>query len=213
MSFETSQVSYQLVTSLYYSYCKAGKLSIFDIGGSLGSTYYQSQSLFQKEFYEYWNVIEQNHYVELGKKDYTDEKLKFISVLPKSLGSNSFIILSSVLQFLEHPFKLLEQITRIGAKYVLIDKTPISTDGRNYLSIQKVYPPIYDASYPAWHLSEREILKAFLNYQNIDSFNSHIGVVNQTIHFSSTYKGYFFVKNDWIKSLSRKNIPIENNEG
>ena len=194
MVFDNPQVSYPLLTALYYVYSKLGKINVYDIGGSLGSSYFQLQHLFSKEYLSAWHIIEQQHYIEIGNRQYADNLLSFLPTLPDKLESNSIILLSSVLQFIEEPYKLLQDLMSRSAPFIIIDKTPFSTDNNNHLCIQTVRPPIYNASYPTWHLSKKETLQCLSGYKLIDAFDAHPGVVNTGEHFTSTYKGFFLKK-------------------
>ena len=193
--FNSPQVSYQLLTALYFAYTEKGPLNVLDIGGSLGSTYFQTKHLLDRKCIDSWNIIEQPHYAILGNREYADEKLSFSSSVDELLlvrEKMDFVIFSSVLQFIETPGQFIQRIIDKTPSFILIDKTPISTDGETHLSIQRITPPIYDASYPAWHFSQDELLDSFKGkYQLIDQFDTHIGITNTIESFSSTYKGFF----------------------
>ena len=54
-----------------------GVLSVLDFGGSLGSTYYQNKKFLDSLDDVSWNIVEQKHFVDAGKEDFEDERLRF----------------------------------------------------------------------------------------------------------------------------------------
>jgi putative methyltransferase (TIGR04325 family) len=99
------------------------------------------------------------------------------------------IVLSSVLQYIEEPFKLLEIIKTLPCKYLIIDRTPF-IKGKNRITIQRVNPKIYKGSYPCWFFSETEFLNFMTgSYKMITEFTSL-----DRANIQSEFKGYIFEK-------------------
>jgi len=67
-------------------------------------------------------------------------------------------LVSSVLQYLEDPFEMLEQLSKLPAGHMIIDRTPMSDQSHDRLCIQHVPAHIYKASYPCWIFSHRGLL-------------------------------------------------------
>lgn len=196
VAFDTPQISFHLLSALYYAYSIVGKLNIIDFGGSLGSTYLQHRKLFPISCIEKWVIVEQESYVDLGQKNYADDVLCFESKIPKLIErKNNFFIFSSVLQYVENPYKLIREITDLNSQYMFIEKTFFSSDDNNYLTIQNVREPIYKASYPAWHLSKAMILSEITNFKNVFEFDNDTSIIYDFGQGTSTCKG-FFLKND-----------------
>jgi putative methyltransferase (TIGR04325 family) len=132
-----------------------GRLNVLDFGGALGSSYFQNRKLLQTLPNVRWNVVEQPHYVEAGRRHVQNENLRFYNTIEECLTENqpNVILLLSVLQYLESPIELISKLNRVGALCLVIDRTPFSLHGKNKLVIQKVSAAIYTASYPMWIFS------------------------------------------------------------
>lgn len=192
--FKEPQYSYPLIAALTYSIQKSKQIKVYDIGGSLGSTFYQHKHFFGNSV-QTWNIIEQRKFVNLGNSNYKNGILSFQEDLPTSIeGNNSFFLLSSTLQYLEKPNSILKKISELNPKYIFIDKTPFSSDSNNYLTVQNVNEPIYKATYPAWHFSEQYLLNSIPNYKVYFKFDTDHSVINQIKHSTSVYKGYFLIR-------------------
>jgi putative methyltransferase (TIGR04325 family) len=63
------------------------------------------------------------------------------------------VILSSVLQYLEHPYDILCGLLGFPCNHLIIDRTPFWDGPTDRLCVQHVPPSIYPASYPSWILS------------------------------------------------------------
>lgn len=138
-----------------------GRLNVLDFGGSLGSSYFQNRNFLMKLPELNWNVIEQPHYVVAGQEHIQEKHLKFYHTIGDCLAENqpNVILLSSVLQYLEFPEELLKQLSTIGAKYLILDRTPLSLSELDQLVIQYVPASIYVASYPMWIFSRNKLDK------------------------------------------------------
>jgi putative methyltransferase (TIGR04325 family) len=98
-----------------------------------------------------------------------------------------------VLQYLERPYEMLEEMLEAKFDFILIDRTPYSLNNEDVIKLQKVPPSIYKASYPCWFLSEMH-LKDYLidrDYKLIEEFDSIEGRMN-----NYTFKGMIWKKND-----------------
>ncbi|GAB3813264.1 TIGR04325 family methyltransferase [Pontibacter rugosus] len=132
-------------------------LNVLDFGGSLGSTFYQNR-LFLENINLSWNIVEQKNFVEAGRKNFQNDRLKFHhSISECTLVEKPHIaLLSSVLAYLPKPYEILEEIFLYDFEYLILDKHPLIEADKDRLTIQKVHPQIYNASYPAWFFSSRK---------------------------------------------------------
>jgi putative methyltransferase (TIGR04325 family) len=174
--FGEIQYSWPLLAGLMWIAARnKGELNIIDFGGSLGSTFFQNKTFLQGLPKVRWNIIEQKGFVDIGKKHFEDETLKFYYDIESCLRetSPSAIIMSSVIQYMEKPYDILEAIKMLGFDYFIFDRIPLSIKGRDRLTIQKVPPEIYPATYPCWFF-HKERFYAFLKdkYSLIAGFES-----------------------------------------
>jgi putative methyltransferase (TIGR04325 family) len=152
-----------------------GRLNVLDLGGSLGSTYFQNRKFLQALPEVRWNIIEQAGHVETGKIWFEDDYLRFYAEIADCLEDTqpNVVLLSGILQYLENPHKVFNQIMALSSNHIIIDRTPFWDGPKDRLCVQKVPPSIYAVSYPCWIFS-RPQFDAFLNetWQIITDFSS-----------------------------------------
>jgi len=138
----------------------AGKLDVFDFGGSLGSTYRQCRPFLGSLAHLRWCVIEQPAFVTVGQAEFSSAELSFAATLadlPDPVAA-PIVLASSVLQYLVDPAQTLHELSRLRASHLMIDRTPLCEQATNRLCIQHVPKHIYAASYPCWILSRSRLL-------------------------------------------------------
>lgn len=166
-----------------------GRLTVLDFGGSLGSLYFQHLP-FLNHLDLTWCVVEQEKFVALGKAHFEDERLLFYEDLAACLGRHEVdvVVLSSVLPYVAEPFRILKKLMDAAPQVLVFDKMPLSAEGRDRITLQRVSPAIYKATYPAWFF-DREKLLAFLEpaYQSVAEFNCPVEA-----NIPSTFKGFIF---------------------
>jgi len=168
--------SWQLLAVLLLCATKDRKLNVVDFGGSLGSTYFQNKKFLDELHDVNWNIIEQKKFVDVGREEFEDERLHFYYDLETCIKKtkSDIILLSSVLQYVEKPYTLLDDIFKYNFEYIVIDRTLFSLDNKDHIKLQIVPPIIYEASYPSWLFSEESLIEHFLsnNYILLEKFNS-----------------------------------------
>jgi len=177
--FEQVQYSWPLLANLLWiALLNQNRLNLVDVGGSLGSSYFQNRKMLSALDKIKWNVVEQPSFVKTGKECFQDEELSFYDSLDACLAENKpdVILLSSVLPYLEKPHELLHEIVARQLTFVIIDRTPIIEGVDDRLTVQKVPPSIYKASYPAWFFSRNRLLSHFLaSYELVAEFDALSG--------------------------------------
>ena len=175
--FDQIQYSWPLLSGILLAASQKKSLQVIDFGGSLGTTYYQNKKFLDKIQLGSWNIIEQSNFVELGRREFSSPQLHFYDSMEACLAEvvPDLLILSSVLQYVENYEELLApMLARTPPDYILVDRTPFSTEDRNIITVQKVRPEIYQGSYVCRLLSESG-LKVFMRacgYQCLESFVS-----------------------------------------
>jgi len=155
--FDTPQYSFPLLTALLRAALVGnGRLSVADVGGSLGSSYFQCRLFLRAVRAVEWAVIEQPAYVRCGREQFEDDELRFYETFEECLGRHQpdVLLLSGVLQYLADPYASLQRLLAHGVRHVIIDRTAFLASDRDRLTVQTVPDTIYPASYPAWFLSE-----------------------------------------------------------
>lgn len=168
-------------------------ISVVDYGGALGSLYFQHIDLIDKIGGVEWNIVEQQKYVEIGKKEFQNSELKFHENID-DINQFDIVIFSAVLQYLENPYSALENLLRSKPDYVIIDRLFISElEGHDVLSLQKNPKSFVMSNYPCWIFSKRKFCnfialcgyKVFSDMEGIDSFRngmkSHCFIIKRDI--------------------------------
>lgn len=160
--FDEIQYSWPLLAGLMFACAKFSRLKVLDFGGSLGTSYFQNRKFLNEINDVLWCIVEQKHFVDVGKQEFEDAKLKFFYSVEECISSvnPNVLVLSSVLQYLEKPYEFLKEILINKFNIVILDLTPVSY-GKEILTIQRVDPKIYNAQYPCWILDMEKIQKCF----------------------------------------------------
>jgi putative methyltransferase (TIGR04325 family) len=188
--FQKIHYSYAVLSGMMWIAAQnGGRLNVLDFGGSLGSSYYQNKMFLDSLTDVNWCIVEQKGFVKIGIEEFETKKLHFFNNIEDCLESYNVdvILFSSVLQYLEEPFAMIEKIKGLRIKNIIIDRTPFIS-GKDRLTIQKVMPSIYKASYPCWFFNIRKFEDAFLpEYKLILDFKAL-----DRANILSEFKGYIY---------------------
>ena len=168
--FDKADYSYPLLSAILWLALKnESNISVIDFGGSLGSTYFQNKKFLEDIGEVYWNIVEQKNFVEAGEKYITENRLSFFSTIEEANTKHpaDLLIVACAIQYMEEPYKLIEQLLQFNFPYILIDNTPYNFEHRDRITVQKVPPSIYTASYPCWFLHYEKVIQAFSNKYNL----------------------------------------------
>ena len=163
--FDSIEYSWPLLAAILWVAAKnEGKLNVIDFGGSLGSSYFQNKKFLHQLNAVQWNVIEQGNFVTTGRACIQENGLHFYYDMEECItaqGRPNILIISCTLQYVEMPYQLIKQMLAFNIPYLLIDNMPFNDESRDRITIQKVPPAIYNASYPCWFLDYHKVLTAF----------------------------------------------------
>ncbi len=164
VEFEEPEVRWPLLACLLFVAARqGGRLTVLDFGGSLASTFLQHRHLLQGLSGVHWCVVEQPQFVERAAALPFPPEVSFFTSVEACAGRHppDVILLSSVLQYLPAPYDTLRRLLALGAPFVLLDRTPTVTGAQDRLTIQRVPPSIYRATYPSWFLSRLKLADTF----------------------------------------------------
>jgi putative methyltransferase (TIGR04325 family) len=148
--------SHALASLLMAAALDAGKLSVLDFGGGLGSHYLKWRRWFTPLDGMHWCVVEQPHFVAAGEQLFKDNsEISFAQSIEQAAAANApnAVIASSVLQYLPEPLPALDALIAIAPRLIVIDRTPFGDDGSAHVMSQHVPRHLGTASYPLWLLS------------------------------------------------------------
>lgn len=199
--FNHVEYSWPVTASLMWAAARNnGRLNVLDFGGSLGSSYFQNKVFLKLLSEVSWNVVEQSHYVDAGKKHIQSEQLKFFKTIDdcKSKNQQNVILLSSVLQYLDDYIDIIKQLTTTNATLLIIDRTPFSSIDSDKILIQKVPSSIYSASYPMRVFSRSKFLETLnKDWKLISEFTSPEGKIKSTKGLEFSFEGMLLeLRND-----------------
>jgi putative methyltransferase (TIGR04325 family) len=160
--FSVPEYPFSTIAGLLHVACANGrKLSVVDVGGSLGSVYFSCRPWLNTVSELKWSVVEQAHYVECGRQEFTTASLTFHHTLEESIAWNSpdVVLLSGALQFFSHPLNLLDEVCASKIPFLFIERNPFWEGERHRIVIQHVPAEIYAADYASWLFSEKLLLE------------------------------------------------------
>lgn len=162
---------------------REGVLNVLDFGGALGNFYFQHRKFFSGLKEQRWGIVEQKHFVECGRSEFENEKLRFYFSANECFEKMpvNLILLSSVLPYLEHPYDVLTDLGQRKADYIVIDRTPFIDQKEDRLMIQHVPKRIFPASLQMWVFSEQKFESAMnrLGYSQTARFPCAEGNVGE----------------------------------
>ncbi len=160
--FEKPEFCWPLLASLLCAAAENnGDLNVVDFGGSLGSTYFQHRQFFGHLPAVRWTVVEQTHFVTVGRQEIAEGPLHFSASVDEAMGARDsrILLLSGVLQCLSAPHKMLNELLALEWSHIIVDRTAfITSRSVDRLTVQIVPASVYNAKYPSWFLSECRFL-------------------------------------------------------
>jgi putative methyltransferase (TIGR04325 family) len=180
--FDHIPYSFPLLAGLLRAAVAGHRLSVLDIGGSLGSTYFQCRGILSRLDELRWNIVEQPSFVECGRAKFQNNELRFYDSIDACLseGPVDVVLLSSVLPYVSNPYALLDDVVSREIEHVIIDRTPLFGAEPDRLTIQHVPAHIYGSalSYPAWFLNRENVVARFAaRYNLLYEFDALAGLI------------------------------------
>lgn len=173
-------------------------LTVLDYGGALGSSYYQCRDFLGRIEPLRWWIVEQPAFVECGRREFENGILRFFESIEDCVaqGRPDVVLLSGVLQYLPDPSAILQNVRRIEAPYIVVDRTPIATNNKQAIAVQIVPSSINRSSYPARLFNEEALKTSLLGaYAQIASFDAVDGELG-TGRLRARFKGFIFQRRD-----------------
>lgn len=213
MRVQAGQAAYERDSILYYersyswdilslilkiAYQTDFKVHIMDFGGSLGSVYFKNKRFLDElPFKELtWNIIEQPHFVECGKQYIENDVLKFYSSINEleAIRKPDIILAAGIISYVEKPDVILEEFKSLQPSYIVLDRVPIVEYERDIISVQNVYPSIYEGSYPCRFFNEKNFT-SYCSPYTIESVNPSYDNSVWLNGYPTVFKGFVLKKN------------------
>ena len=162
--FKNKEYCYEILSSFLYYINNQKKIKVADIGGSLGSMYFQYKEILEEKTETLcWEIFEQENFVKKGNQSFRDKNLIFSEL--KNIKNNDnydIAIFGSVLNYLKDYTKTFKEFCKIS-NCVIVDRT--SFDVEKKIRIQKIKKFPYASSYPHIIFPKKELL-TILNENN-----------------------------------------------
>jgi putative methyltransferase (TIGR04325 family) len=169
VAYRNFEENTHLVAALRHVLTSEGRFEVLDYGGSLGSLYRQHR-WFLSEYSDFnWCVVEQQPFVETGKRLFENKKLKFEASISDActLFQPNIAVISNALHRQERPFEVLDKIAQLDIPYLFIDQMPIINATESRIT-QSVFPARHcNASYPSWLFGETIVKEKLQQYYRI----------------------------------------------
>lgn len=156
-------------------------VTVLDIGGSLGSTYFQNRKYLTDIHNLQYIIAEQESFADYGHRKLENETLKFINSEDNynKVGKVDIVLISASLQYIHSYNEVVIKIKNMKPRYIIIDR--ILVGERVRICKQTVPKQIYDSSYPVMIFSEREIYAFFEDEYELRE--KDISSVPEEVHF------------------------------
>ena len=131
---------------------------VLDFGGGLGADFRRIRFMLPPDWCLAWDILETAPMAEAGRLHVRETGLRFFSEWEDAQGPYDLVLASSSVQYTPDPVRTFERMTTLASRYVIVSRFPLIPGSRDRLTVQRVSPSYYDASYPAWFLGERKWL-------------------------------------------------------
>lgn len=176
---------------------------ILDIGGSLGSTYFQNRKYLTDIKNLEYVVAEQDNFADYGHTNLENGTLKFIRSMDDwggVCGKFDIILMSASLQYILNYEEIISKIIRMEPIYIILDRVLVSD--RMRICRETVPERIYKSSYPVYIFSEPQITNFFApNYKIVEKDISSVPEVAHFIDGKAVSRYYVFQNKDYKFNL------------
>ena len=162
----------QVATAMFFCLSekrlRGGKpLRILDFGGGGGDYFYQFQKFVPHIDFD-WTVVETPALAEAMQQKHGGEsqKIRWVGSIEMTDEKYDLVLCSSVLQYLEKPFEILEALVK-KSQFVIINRIPLIKTADNFVALQRILTKKKRGSYPAHFFSENSFLETLSAYGSI----------------------------------------------
>lgn len=141
----------------------SGRLSLVDIGGSLGVTYFQTRRFLAPFATRRWAIVDLPEVVACGRASFASDELSFHDSIAEARAASGarVALLSGVLQYVPEVDALLAEVARQKFDWILVDRTPLLDAPRSRITLQAVASVTGEISWPCRLLTRPALLAPF----------------------------------------------------
>lgn len=134
---------------------------ILDIGGALGSTYFQNKAYLANIRNLKYVIAEQDCFAEYGQTHIESSEIQFIRSTEsyEVYGKPDIVLLSASLQYISQYQEVVSKVIKAKPNYIILDRLLVSN--RKRICKETVPEEIYKGSYPVRIFSDDEVREMF----------------------------------------------------
>lgn len=144
--------------------------TVLDVGGGLGSVFFQHRTWWTTTAPITWNVVELPEIASLGRRLVDDPQLRFFDSLEDAVRDRppDLVIASGILPMVSDPFALLASLASIKARWTFIDRTPVASHGEGHRITRQIVPSnVYDSESPFWFFEQSRLIQQLTSHFEI----------------------------------------------
>jgi hypothetical protein len=137
---------------------RTSEISVLDVGGGLGD-YFFFFKRYAPNLRLKWVVVETSSVCKIANASVlSDSNISWTDSIHKVEDDFDIVLMSGVIQCVEHPFVLLQDAIQRG-KFLIINRTPLTKYDKNLVCVLR--PGIFETkgSFPVQLLSETELIR------------------------------------------------------
>jgi len=189
--FNEINYSYPLLASLLFAAANSDSLRVIDFGGALGTTFQQNRRFLTKLKNNCeWRIVEQDKFVDIGKKEFTNKNISFYSTIEDAAKNGiDAILFGGSICYVPNPYNYLTKAIEVKAPFIIFDRTPISKEDKDTFAVQHCHPSIYKASLPVRNFGYNNLIKTFeQDYDLIEEWVCDLQVDSHTTAMGFVFK-------------------------
>lgn len=112
---------------------------VLDFGGACGAHYFSLRGKLASDYVLHWNVVETKKMCEYGKR-LENSELRFLDDLEaakRQMPKIDLLNVSGVLQYVNEPYKCLNSLLGLKAKYILFSRMCFTNENKDIITMQK----------------------------------------------------------------------------
>ena len=162
----------QIATAMLHCLAELGfekhrVLRVLDFGGAGGEYFYYFRKIAPNIKIE-WIVLETPALVRAMKdqENSADESISWVDLIEEPLTYFDVVLLSSVLQYIEKPLNILEELAK-RTNFIIINRLPLITKHKSIVAVQRTYTSGKRGSHPAHFFNEEDMIATLSEYGTI----------------------------------------------
>lgn len=149
----------QILAALGVAIQQKDTLRVLDVGGARGEYFELVQILFADTKID-WIVLETPSLVpKTSSSTHGNSRITWTSDQTSCVGPFDVVLLSSVLQYVQNPYELLQEMSQLTSK-LIINRLPLISGLHDEIAVQHLRMYGRRGSYPAWFFSESKFLES-----------------------------------------------------